>query len=343
MVRFARALVLVGLVPSFLAGCGSAEGAPEVETGSLASAGTVQRTGTATLEHNGARTLQQYSFFLRDGVRGRRIGIDLGTERGCFSGIGHSVHPLDAARVIVRKEALAVPAVVCDPSMERDLPVGIEVDVPDDTSFFQIYLDDQFGGAARVTGAAIETTIGPSPLTFDTYTYQDSTGAPVVMDVGRETIRGCFAGLGYSVTQDTFSNYVTVDALAVPAVVCDPSMERDIELGRTVTSMSQFGSTFGVLTVQRLAADQPTKVVLRGARNNPVQPSTKTFRVSVAPGSNEEINTLRRMNVFFKILNQLDVRCDDGPALTLVCKTSRPVSEADFARVSPLVLSVTEL
>jgi hypothetical protein len=49
------------------------------------------------------------------------------------------------------------------------------------------------------------------------------------------------------------------------------------------------------------------------------------------------------MNVFFKILNQLDVRCEDGPGLTLLCETSLPLSESDFARVSPHVASVTEL
>jgi hypothetical protein len=106
------------------------------------------------------------------------------------------------------------------------------------------------GCAKNQTDSALQTSLhpdtfkktegveleGPTEVDLAVHSFYSKAGDSFTINIDKRTIKACYSGIGYTVSQlEGHNQYlVEIDHLMVPAVVCHPSMTRDIELGASI-------------------------------------------------------------------------------------------------------------
>lgn len=179
--------------------------------------------------------------FTQSAGRSFKIEVDKRTIRACYAGIGYKVTKVSSSEYVVEVSSLAVPAIVCSPAMQRNITLGKTLAIPASSSpsRVRVHVFGNYHNVQNVTVEAraatgVEVTKRRDAQKFMDYTFMQFQGKSITVDVDKKTIRACFPRVGYRPTKlvDTPSDYlIEVSHLMVPAVMCSPSMQRDIEIG----------------------------------------------------------------------------------------------------------------
>lgn len=175
----------------------------------------------------------------KDGL-GFKVEIDHRTIKSCWAPYMTISKEIARGEYMVEFKPLVHPAVVCSPTQQRDIEIGAVINVPAKANFNYVRIHVKRIGANAtpvvVTGDnGADVQQSSVEETYQSYAFSQTEGKAFTVKIDRQTIKGCYASVGYPVSEYASRNYfVNIQRLMVPAVVCSPTMMRDIEIGAEI-------------------------------------------------------------------------------------------------------------
>jgi hypothetical protein len=148
-------------------------------------------------------------------------------------------------------KTLMHPMIACTPAMEKDLSVGVTLDIPADvtSTYASIYVDSDVPSDPELSTEAGATPVEvyKEDAPAARYLLTQSAGKGYAVEVDWQRVKGCFSGVKYApyVFDGGNEAFVDIQRLMVPAIACTPAMMRDLQFGARfeVKASSSFTST----------------------------------------------------------------------------------------------------